>query len=80
MGEVEDLLQLMQLLGGEGGSDPPLALSFLWMAEDSRWFTDLVVWHPDDAFVLPGFTAHYRILATGSFVESLATFCKTRSP
>lgn len=33
VGEVEDLLQLLQLLCGEGGSDPPLALLLLWMEE-----------------------------------------------
>lgn len=31
VGEAEELLQLMQLLYGEGGSDPPLALPLLWM-------------------------------------------------
>ena len=43
MGEVKDLLQLVQLLGGEGGSDSPLALSFLWMEEGSSWVSDLMV-------------------------------------
>lgn len=43
MGEVEDLLQLMQLLSSEGGSDPPLALSFLWMEDGSSWVSDLAV-------------------------------------
>ena len=33
VGEVEELLQLLQLLCGEGGSDPPLALLLLWMEE-----------------------------------------------
>ena len=43
MGEVKDLLQLVQLLGGEGGSDSPLARSSLWMGEGSSWVSDLMV-------------------------------------
>lgn len=31
--EVEDLLQLLQLLCGEGGSEPPLTLLPLWREE-----------------------------------------------
>lgn len=31
VGEAEEFLQLLQLLRGEGGSDPPLALPLLWM-------------------------------------------------
>lgn len=33
MGEVKGLLQLMQLLRGEGSSDPPLALPLFWLEE-----------------------------------------------
>lgn len=43
VGKVEDLLQLMQLLGGEGGSNPPLALPPFCMGEGPSWVSGLDV-------------------------------------
>ena len=48
--EVEDLLQLLQLLCGEGGSDPPLTLLPIWREESPSWVSDLRL---GEAFVLP---------------------------
>lgn len=78
MGEVEDLLQFMQLLRGEGGSDPSLALSFLWMEEGSSWVSDLAVGTLMRLlyYLISLFQPllHYRVLATGSSAQNFAIF------
>jgi hypothetical protein len=43
VGEVEELLQLLQLLGGEGGPDPPLALPLFCKRKGPGWLSDLGV-------------------------------------
>ena len=61
VGKVEDLLQLMQLLGGEGGSDPPLALPLLWMEAGPSWVSDLGL---SEAFVLSCSTCSTPVATT----------------
>lgn len=66
VGEVEDLLQLMQLLYGKGGSDPSFALPLLWMEEGPYWVINLSVgiWKLLWYFVSPFNTScHNRVLA-----------------